>query len=70
MSEYRIVEAHNHLAVHCLTWCEGRAIFWIEKGTGARFYPGTLFQVQHKNHGTGDYYDVGTPRAGGGVSAI
>lgn len=30
MTNYRVVEKNNPLAVHCLTWSHERGIHWIE----------------------------------------
>lgn len=43
MSDYKVVEKKNKLAVHCITWSKSRAQQWIEKyGDSKMFADKTL----------------------------
>lgn len=43
MSDYKVVEKNNHLAVHCLTWSRSRGEHWIDRyGDSKMFMDKTL----------------------------
>jgi hypothetical protein len=43
MDAWKVVEKENPLAVHCLTWSEERAEYWIDKnGDSGRFMDKSL----------------------------
>lgn len=43
MSEYKVIEKNNPLAVHCITWSEERGYQWIERyGDSKMFTDKTL----------------------------
>lgn len=43
MSNFKVVEKNNTLAVHCLTWSKERAEHWIERyGDSKMFMDKTL----------------------------
>lgn len=55
MSNYRVVEKNNPLAVHCLTWSYERGLYWIESVNLDIMMDKTLtresFMIQKKTNG-------------------